>query len=198
MTKIIGLTGGIASGKSTVSQMFQDVGIPVIDTDQITHDLYQKSSVVYHELVDAFGDSIIGVDKHINRKQLGAMIYNDDALRQQLNDIVHPHVKRVALSEVEKYKVLDVPIIVMDVPLLFETDFIELVDFSVLVYVTKDKQIERLMDRDEIKEEFAKQKINAQMSLEEKRTKADYVIDNSTSIIETKKQFNNLIATLGV
>ncbi|MEC9484990.1 MAG: dephospho-CoA kinase [Candidatus Izemoplasma sp.] len=198
MTKIIGLTGGIASGKSTVSSMFKEADIPVIDTDQIAHDLYHKHSVVYHELVNAFGDKILGVDQSINRKRLGALIYNDKQLRQELNDIVHPHVKRVVLSEIEKLKVLDVPVIVIDVPLLFETDFITLVDMSVLVYVNQAKQIERLVDRDEISDTFAKQKINAQMFLEEKRKKADYVIDNSTSIIETKKQFNNLIETLGV
>ncbi|MCF7925704.1 MAG: dephospho-CoA kinase [Candidatus Izimaplasma sp.] len=197
MTQIIGLTGGIASGKSTVSQMFKEAKIPVIDTDQITHDLYQKESVVYRKLIDAFGSEIIDVDKSINRKQLGALIYQDEEKRNTLNSIVHPHVKKVVLSEIEKYKNLDVPLVVVDVPLLFETDFIQLVDKSVVVYVSYDQQLDRLIDRDEISESFAKQKIKAQMPLDDKCDQADFVIDNSTSILETKKQFKKLLTSLG-
>lgn len=198
MSMIIGLTGGIATGKSTVSKMFKSVGIPVIDTDLITHSLYNKQSEVYDELVETFGQRIVLENKDINRQVLGQMIYNDRERRCTLNRIVHPNVKRIALDEIEKYKQLNHKVIVVDVPLLFETDFNELVDITLVVYIGPDLQHQRLMDRDGINESFAWSKINSQMPLKEKRDLADYVIDNSHSISDTRKQFNNLLEKLGV
>lgn len=198
MSKIIGLTGGIASGKSTVSNMFKTIDVPVIDTDLITHNLYQKNTVVHEELIKAFGEEIVFANKDINRKRLGQMIYNDKALRQVLNNIVHPHVKNITLQEIERLKLMKHELIVVDVPLLFETDFRKMVDISVVVYVEPALQLQRLIDRDQISAEFASSKIAAQMSLEEKKELADYVIDNSRSILDTRKQFNSLIEKLGV
>lgn len=198
MTQIIGLTGGIASGKSTVSDMFKAENIPVIDTDLITHKLYQKHSVVYDEIVKTFGQDVLFANKDINRKLLGKWIYEDQSLRETLNHIVHPHVKKMVYKEIDELSLLNPKVIVIDVPLLFETDFIDMVDKSVVVYVTKALQLERLMDRDQISEAFATSKINAQLPLSEKKKKADYVIDNSQSILQTKKQFNALLEKLGV
>lgn len=198
MTQIIGLTGGIASGKSTVSDMFKAENIPVIDTDLITHKLYQKHSVVYDKIVETFGDDVLFANKDINRKLLGKWIYENQSLRETLNRIVHPHVKKMVYKEIDELSLLNPKVIVIDVPLLFETDFIDMVDKSVVVYVTKALQLERLMDRDQISEAFATSKINAQLPLSEKKKKADYVIDNSQSILQTKKQFNALLEKLGV
>ena len=198
MSKVIGLTGGIATGKSTVAKMFRSVGIPVIDTDAITHSLYTKESEVYDELVQTFGQRIVLENNDINRKVLGQLIYNDRERRCTLNRIVHPNVKKIALREIEKYKKLNHKVIVVDVPLLFETDFIDLVDISLVVYTWPDLQHQRLMARDGINPSFAWSKINSQMPLLEKVFKADYTIDNSHSISETRDQFNKFLEEIGV
>lgn len=198
MALIIGLTGGIATGKSTVSDMFKDYGIPVVDTDQIAYDLLKKGSSSYDEVLTLFSNKILNTNGDINRKKLGKAIFNDDNLREKLNNIIHPKIKSVTLSEVKKHKELGAPIIVIDVPLLFETDFVKLVDKSIVVYTTPKLQIERLIGRDSISKDYALTKIDSQIPIEDKVKLADYVIDNSKSILTTKKEFNKIIKILEV
>lgn len=198
MALIIGLTGGIATGKSTVSNMFKDHGIPVIDTDKIAFDLLKKGTTTYEEVLKLFGDNILNTNGDINRKKLGKKIFNDSNLRNQLNEIIHPKIKTLTISEIQKYEELGSSIIVLDVPLLFETDFAKLVDKTVVVYTPPKLQIQRLLDRDSIKEEYALAKINSQISIDKKAKLADFVIDNSKSILTTKKEFNRVIEKLEV
>jgi dephospho-CoA kinase len=198
MAKIIGLTGGIATGKSTVSDMFKEHGIPVIDTDEIAYDMLKKGTTSYDEVVTLFSEMVLHANGDINRKLLGKAIFNDDDLRIKLNNIIHPKIKSVTLSEVKKYEELGATIIVIDVPLLFETDFIELVDKSIVVYTTPEKQIERLIERDSIEKEYALIKIESQIPIRDKVKLADYVINNSESILTTKKEFNKIIEKLEV
>ena len=198
MALIIGLTGGIATGKSTVSDMFKDYGIPVVDTDEIAYDLLKKGSASYDEVVTLFGNEILNTNGEINRKKLGKSIFNDNNLRKKLNDIIHPKIKSVTMTEVKMHEELGDQIIVIDVPLLFETNFAELVDKSIVVYTTPELQIERLIDRDSITKEYALMKIESQIPIEEKVKLADYVIDNSKSILTTKKEFNKIIEILEV
>ena len=123
MTLIVGVTGGIASGKSTVTQMFIDAGVPVIDTDNIARELLEKDTEVYHEVVQHFSSDILLVTGDINRKVLGQIIFANKQKRDLLNGIVHPHVSRLVDVEIDHYKDLEQPLIVIDVPLLFESGF---------------------------------------------------------------------------
>jgi dephospho-CoA kinase len=198
MTKIIGLTGGIATGKSTVSTMFKQADIPVIDADSIAKSLLDKNTIVYNDLLDFFGESILSTDKNINRNKLANKIFHDADLRQKVNAIVHPKVKTIMTKEIEHFNNLEIPWVVIDVPLLFETDFYKLADVTVLVYARQKDQIERLMLRDSIDETYAKQKIKTQFPLYKKKELADYVIDNSKSILETKKAFQRLLKKLKI
>ena len=182
MTLIIGLTGGIATGKSTVTNMFKSIDIPVIETDVIARNLLNKGTEGYEEVLTAFSDSILLTNKEINRKKLGLIVFSNPQRRKKLNEIVHPRVKSI----------------VLDVPLLFETDFIDLVDVTIVVYTTFKKQKERLMERERIDKDYAEIKISSQMLLNRKVDLADFVIDNSKSILDTRKEFNKVMAQIEV
>ena len=194
----LGLTGGIATGKSTVSKMFKEAGIPVIDTDKIARDVIQKGTEAYREICDYFTDDILLTNGEISRKKLGQIIFANTKKRNKLNSIVHPKVEEIVESELEKFHALDVKVIVIDVPLLFETNFEDLVDKTVVVYTSQKEQVKRLMERDHIDKEYALMKIKAQMPLSDKVDMADYVINNSYSILQTKKDFNKMMSDLGV
>ncbi len=198
MTLIVGLTGGIATGKSTVTKMFQGINIPVIETDEIAHDLLKKGTEGYEEVISTFSKSILLTNGEINRKKLALVVFSNPQRRGKLNHIVHPKVKSIVKTEIQKHKELGTKIVVLDVPLLFETNFVELVDKTIVVYTTIPKQVERLMERERIDKEYAMLKINAQMPIMEKVALADYVIDNSDSILVTKKAFNKIIKELEV
>jgi dephospho-CoA kinase len=198
MSTILGLTGGIATGKSTVAKMFVEKGIPVIDTDLISRNLLNKGTEVYYEIVDAFSSEILHTSLDINRKKLGRKIFSNPQKRAKLNEIVHPKVKEIVDNEIAKYKNLGTKIIVIDVPLLFETDYQDIIDKTIVVYTSLKQQLNRLISRDNISKEYAQMKINAQMSLSEKVDLADYVINNSFSILDTKKDFNKILKDLGV
>ncbi len=198
MTLIVGLTGGIATGKSTVTKMFQSIGIPVIETDKIARDLLKKGTEGYEEVISTFSSSILLTNLEINRKKLGQIVFGNPQRRERLNNIVHPRVKSIVKTEIQKHKELGTKILILDVPLLFETDFIDLVDKTVVVYTTFRKQKERLMERERIDKEYAEMKISSQMPLNRKVDLADFVIDNSTSILNTKKEFNKIVKELEV
>ena len=196
MAQIIGLTGGIASGKSTIASFFKDEGIPVIETDQIAKTILQPGSDAFNEVVKHFGEEILLSEGIINRKALGERIFKDDHERDILNQIVHPEVRIITQSKADVLKKEGHAIIVIDVPLLFEAGFDQDVDQTLVVSVPKDIQIERLMARDGIEKAYALKKINAQMPLKEKRKRADFVIDNRGSILDTKNQFNEVLKAL--
>lgn len=198
MTKILGLTGGIATGKSTVSRMFQDKDIPVIDTDSIAKQVLEKGTQGYNEVLEYFGEDILLTDKEINRKLLGRLIFMNKTKRDALNNIVHPKVLETCMKQIEEYKKQKLPLVVLDVPLLYETGIDKNTDFVCVIYTTKKRQLQRLMDRDLIDEEYASLKIKSQMTMEAKIIRADFVINNNHSILETKHQFNAMLKELGV
>lgn len=180
--KVIGLTGGIATGKSTVSNIIKDMGYKVIDADLIAREVVEKGKAAYLEIVEHFGKDILDEDENINRKKLGSIIFNDKAKREILNSIVHPYILNSIKERIEgeKYREL----IFVDIPLLIEV----LDDLNAkgiyfdeiwLVYVDEKKQLERLMERDKIEKEEAIRKIKAQMPMEVKIKYATKVIDNS-------------------
>ncbi|MCF7926930.1 MAG: dephospho-CoA kinase [Candidatus Izimaplasma sp.] len=198
MAKIIGLTGGIASGKSTITKMFKEKDIPVIDADKIVHDLLTPKTETYKKILDEFSDEILFTNDEINRKKLATLIFNNTDKRKKLNSIVHPKVREQIEFEIKRHKLLETEILVLDVPLLYESNLDELCDKVIVVYTTKEKQVNRLIDRDKITKDYALKKINSQMSLEDKKEKADFVIDNSQSILQSKVDFNDILEQLEV
>ncbi|AEH46907.1 dephospho-CoA kinase [Parageobacillus thermoglucosidasius] len=188
MALTIGLTGGIASGKSTVTKMIRELGIPVIDADQIARDVVKMGEEAYNQIIQAFGQEILQEDGEIDRAKLGAIVFHNEQERKKLNAIVHPAVRQRMLAEKEAYVQKGAKTVVLDIPLLFESELTHLVDKTIVVYVDDDVQLERLMKRNGFSKEEALARIQAQMPLREKVKKADAVIDNNGTIEETKQQ----------
>ena len=193
MKKVIGLTGSIASGKSTVSKKLKDLGYKVIDCDAINHEILVKDEVGYLLVVENFGADILDENLEIDRKKLGSLIFNDSVLKEKLNQILHPVIKNRVIEEIEK---IDEGMVFLDCPLLFETDFHKLCEINIVVYVNFDTQIHRLMQRDNITVPEALKKIYAQMSLDEKLGLADLVIDNCHSLGDLDWQIKQLLFRL--
>ncbi len=193
MTVVIGLTGGIASGKSTVSNMIKKMGITVVDADQISRDVVEIGKPAYNQIVDVFGVEILQEDHTLDRGKLGALIFSDPKRREQLNKIVHPEVRKEMLLQVEEEKKQGAKAVVLDIPLLFESRLTYMVDKTILVYVDEHTQLERLMHRNNYTEEEAKLRIQSQLPLKDKRKLADEIIDNNGSIENTQTQLEAVL-----
>ncbi|WLR53287.1 dephospho-CoA kinase [Bacillus tianshenii] len=193
MTMIIGLTGGIASGKSTVSYMLKGLNFPVIDADEAARKVVEVGEEAYRKIVETFGESVLYEDGTINREKLGSIVFNDENERIKLNKIVHPAVRAYMNNQKEAYISAGEQVIVMDIPLLFESKLTYLVDKTIVVYVDQDVQLQRLMERNKLSEQDAKARIASQMPLEEKKSLADEVIDNNGTVEETKEQLIEIL-----
>ncbi|OLP65990.1 Dephospho-CoA kinase [Bacillus pumilus] len=193
MTLVIGLTGGIASGKSTVSHMIKEKGIRVIDADVIAKEVVALGKPALHKIVQTFGEEVLLPNGELNRQQLGTIIFSDDEKRQQLNAIVHPEVRKEMLKQRDEGIDQQDTFVVLDIPLLFESQLESLVDRIIVVYTTPELQLSRLMSRNGFSEEDALKRIRAQQSLEEKCKKADRVIENTKDLAYTKKQLQNIL-----
>jgi len=179
--KIIGLTGGIATGKSAVSTMLSKKGFQVIDADAIVHQLQALGSPLLNKMAKAFGTTILNQDGSLNRAKLGSLVFDDKKKRALLDSLVHPAVR----AEFERQiQVAKVDILFLDVPLLFEAGFDDLADVTLVVTTSTQKQLERLVNRDGLSESEAKARIEAQMSVAEKAKLADFVIDNNGDLCE--------------
>lgn len=198
MSLVIGLTGGIASGKSTVSNMLKEMKIPVVDADVEARLAVLKGELAYLNIIDAFGKDILLEDGEIDRQKLGSIIFHQAEKRALLNEIVHPEVRKRMLSQVEKAKTDGEEVIVLDIPLLFESNLTYMVERTILVYVDDDTQLKRLMERNNLSIEDAKARINSQMPLHEKIKLADAVIDNNGTIQQTKTQLINVLTQFGI
>lgn len=194
MSYLIGLTGGIASGKSTVSAWFKEAGITVIDADQIAHLLMAPKEKNWQLIVENFGQEILNPDQTIDRQKLGKIVFNDSKKLTQLNQLVQPAIHEKILQKIVSYT--NEPVVVLDIPLLFEQNYQELVDQIVVVFVDEKTQIDRLKERNNLTQEEALAKINAQMPLSEKKNRADVVIDNSDTIVKTRTQVDQLLSSL--
>ncbi|WP_281281340.1 dephospho-CoA kinase [Pseudalkalibacillus caeni] len=185
---IIGLTGGISSGKSTVSKMFKELNIPVVDADAAAREVVEPGENAYQDIVEYFGGDILLETGYIDRKKLGSIVFKDEEKRKVLNKIVHPAVREKMRKDTKEHFQSGSETVVMDIPLLFESDLTHMVDKTLLVYVSDDIQLQRLIERDKNGEEDARQRIGSQMPLEEKRLLADEIIDNNGTIEETRSQ----------
>lgn len=191
--KVIGLTGSIASGKSTISNYLKQKGIKIIDADLISRQIYDIGQMAYNEVVKEFGEKILNGDKTINRKELGKIVFEDKEKLKRLNQITHPIIIDEIKRKIDYYKKIGEKICIVDAALLIETGLNDLVDEVWLVFVDFDKQIKRLMDRDNLSFEDAEKRILTQMPFEEKKKYADYIIDNSFTLEDTLKQVDRLL-----
>lgn len=189
MKQIIGITGGIASGKSNVCSVIRNLGYKVIDCDKITHELYKKGNSIYNAIIDVFGKEYLDSNLEIDRKKLASYVFNNKEALKLLNETTHPFI----LNEINReINLIKDDIIFIDIPLLYEAKLENLVNKVICVYLDKELQIERLMARDNISREYALVKIHNQMDLKIKKDKADYVIDSKGTIDET----NALVKTI--
>ncbi|MGD6967595.1 dephospho-CoA kinase [Rossellomorea vietnamensis] len=193
MTSIIGLTGGIASGKSTVSSLLAQKGFTVVDADLAARKVAEPGEPAYLKIVETFGQDILNKEGTLDRAALGSIIFHNEERRKELNGIVHPAVRAEMLAEKEKAFENGKQTVVMDIPLLFESNLTWMVEKTVVVYVDRDTQLSRLMLRNGLTEEEAEARVNSQMSLDEKRNLADAVLDNRGTIDETGVQLDDLL-----
>lgn len=193
MTLVVGLTGGIASGKSTVANMFIEKGFTVIDADKEARYVVEKGKDAYVEIVKTFGEDILLPDGNIDRAKLGAIIFHDREKREKLNQIVHPAVRKEMFEKREKSIKNGEKLVVLDIPLLFESNLQSMVDKVLLVYVDEETQIKRLMERNQYSKEEAIARIQAQMPLKKKIDLSDEIINNNGTLEETEKQLNDIL-----
>nr|WP_309099702.1 dephospho-CoA kinase [Fredinandcohnia onubensis] len=198
MALTIGLTGGIASGKSTVSQMFKEAGIVVVDADVIARKVVEVGEEAYEQIVQSFGKDILLPDETIDRQKLGSVVFFDEEKRLLLNSIVHPAVRKQMLKEKEEHLNNGEETVILDIPLLFESKLTALVDRTLLVYVDYETQLARLMNRNNLTKGEAEARIQSQMPLKDKIQLADAVIDNNNTIEATKEQLYEICKQWGI
>ena len=179
--KIIGLTGGIACGKSTVSAYLKQKGAIIIDGDKISWELSEPHKAIWQAYVNHFGTKILNADNSLNRRFIGQIVFSDDAEKNWMNKTMHPLIKDAILEQIEICKQNDVKVVVLDIPLLYEVGWDKFADEVWVVKVSRQLQIKRIQDRDKLTQQEAENRINAQMSVEEKAKRADVVIDSSAA-----------------
>lgn len=193
--RLVVLTGGIACGKTTVANTLSNkYKIPIVDSDKITHDLQEPGQRAYKKIVKAFGTDILAEDGHINRKELGKIIFTDPAKRKVLNKIVHPMVfqelfKGAILGWIKRNRV-----VILDIPLFFEVKLPKIFFQDIITVAASDKvQLERLMKRNNFTEEEAKNRIQSQWPLEQKKEKSTIVINNDGDLEQLEKEVESVI-----
>lgn len=196
MPKVIGLTGGIATGKSTVSELLTAFGFKVVDADIAARKAVAKGTKGLEQVRAAFGDSAITEEGEMDRKYVGEIVFNHPEKRLELNDIVHPIVREIMEEEKQSYLNQGNDVI-MDIPLLFENELQNTVDEVWLVYTSESIQIERLMERNQLSLEDAKARVYSQISIDKKSRMADHVIDNLGDKLELKQNLEQLLTDKG-
>jgi dephospho-CoA kinase len=185
----LGLTGGIACGKSTVSAMLAERGAKIVDADQTAREVVLPGEAALEAIVAVFGQAVLNEDGTMNRSALGSIVFSDPQRLTQLEAILHPAIRTRMWGRINAYEQEDPnQLIVADIPLLYETGQASLYDEIMVVYVPREIQIERLMSRNSITAEQAEQRIALQMDIEEKRKLANHVIDNSGTLEQTVLQ----------
>jgi dephospho-CoA kinase len=186
--KLVGLTGGIASGKSTVAALLSRLGAAIIDADELARLVVEPGKEAWKEIVDTFGAAVLQQDQTIDRRRLRGVIFNDPQARKRLEAIIHPRVRALAEEKIRDLEAAGSPVIVYEVPLLFEGNLHHWLRPVILVACDPETQRTRLRARDDVTEAEAQRQIDAQMSLGEKRKLADYVIENNGTRDELERQ----------
>ena len=197
--KIIGLTGNIACGKSTVAAIFKELGATLIDADKVARDIVGKDKPALGKIINHFGNEILNKDGTLNREKLGRKVFNDKNQRQILNDITHPEIFKEINNLIEKYRSEGQKIVIIEAALIVEREkLIKIIDKLIVVSTSKDIQIKRLKDRDGFSKEHAILRINSQIPTEEKIKHADFVIHNDSDIKKITKQVENIWRGLNI
>lgn len=190
---VIGITGGFGTGKSTVARFFKQLGAVVLDADTLAHQAMEPKKLAWRQIVKRFGTAILNDDSTIDRKQLAEAVFQDEGRRRQLEGIIHPQVLRALKRGVHGYRRMrKVPAVVLDVPLLIEAGAQNLVDLLVVVTAPLPVQMRRLKEKYGWTQEEIGSRISAQMDLSAKAALADYVVDNGSSVENTRKQVKRI------
>lgn len=190
MKQIIGVTGGIASGKSNVCNIIEQEGYPVIDCDKITAELSVQGGLLYNVIVKEFGEDFLLDNGDLDRKKLAKKIFNDSKSKEVLDKITHPIIYEEVKKRLDK---ISDGLVFLEAPLLYESKFDNICDKIICVFLQKRLQVQRLMDREGIDEDYALAKIHSQMDLYIKKSLADFVIDSKGTFDETKLLVLNVI-----
>lgn len=193
MTLIIGLTGSIGTGKSTIANHFKTLQIPVVDADLIARQVVEPGEDAYTVIVETFGEQILQEDETLDRKALGAIVFQDEAKRKQLNDIIHPAIRKEMLKQRDAYVQEEFPAVVLDIPLLYESKLTDYVEKIIVVSVDSDVQLKRIVERDNSTETEAQQRINSQIPVSKKAEMADATIDNNGTVSESHEQLERIL-----
>ncbi|HDG9409499.1 TPA: dephospho-CoA kinase [Staphylococcus aureus] len=196
MPKVIGLTGGIASGKSTVSELLSVFGFKVVDADKAAREAVKKGSKGLAQVREVFGDEAIDENGEMNRRYMGDLVFNHAEKRLELNAIIHPIVRDIMEEEKQEYLKQGYNVI-MDIPLLFENELENTVDEVWVVYTSESIQMDRLMQRNNLSLEDAKARVYSQISIDKKSRMADHVIDNLGDKLELKQNLERLLEEEG-
>ncbi|HDP37031.1 MAG TPA: dephospho-CoA kinase [Candidatus Atribacteria bacterium] len=192
---IVGLTGGIVSGKSTVASMFKDLGAKIVDADKLGHSVILPHKPAWEKIVKIFGKDILQNDLTIDREKLGKIVFANQPLLKKLNEITHPEITKIIKKEIDSVKNKtdnQKKILIVDAALIYEAKIDRLMDKIIVVYIDEDEQIKRLIKRNNLSKDETLQRIKSQMPMKEKVKMADYVIDNSSSLNKTKKQVEKI------
>ena len=192
----VGLTGGIATGKSTVAAMLIELGAPVVDSDILAREAVAKGSEGLREVRRVFGDKVLDEEQNLDRRAMRELIFQDPGARERLNSIVHPRVAALIDRQVDELERIGRQVVFVDVPLLYEVGWEDLMDAVVLVYVPAEVQLRRLMKRDQVERDQAVNALKAQLPIEQKLKKAQFLVDNQGSLEETREQVVALWARL--
>lgn len=196
MSKILGLTGGIACGKSTISAYLKEFGLPVIDADECSRAVVEKGSIGLEKLTEIFGSKILENDGTLNRKTLGQIVFSDSEQLSLLNSVMEPLIREEISRRLNQENNAD--LVVLDAPLLIEQHYDKICDFIMTIDVSKKIQLERLIERDNLSEDEAKSRIESQLSSRERNGFADVVIDSSGTVEQTRKQVIKWLETINV
>ena len=189
---VIGLTGGILSGKSTISGMLAEKGAVIIDADRIGHEAYKPGTGAWQELRDAFGDGILTVNGEIHRERLGEIVFADPDALVRLNRIVHPRMREMVREEIDRLKGEGVAVVVLEAPLLIEASWTDLVDEVWVAVAPEQVVVKRLKERGGLSEEQARARIRSQISTEERAKHADIIIDTDCELSEVRARVDEL------
>ncbi|MEK5185906.1 dephospho-CoA kinase [Solibacillus sp. FSL W7-1324] len=190
---IIGLTGSIASGKSTVAKMIESYGLPIVDADVVARQVVEPGTPTLKKIAEAFGPEVIAQDGSMDRVKVGSMIFHNEEMRKTLNSIIHPAIREEMLRQRDEFIYFGEKNIFMDIPLLFESKLEHFVEKIIVVSVKKEVQLQRLMERNGFSEEEANARIATQIPVKEKEQLADAVIHNNGTLEDTAVQLQNIL-----
>jgi len=194
---IVALTGGIGSGKSTVAGMFKDEGAYVIDFDHLARSVVEPDKPAWRDIVDYFGPEILSPDRTLNRSALAEIVFSDDESRKALEGFTHPRIFKESDALVKAIKRKDpFSVVIIDFPLLFELELNKKFDRVIVVYVPRAVQLKRIIERDGLAREEAEKRLNSQVSIEEKRSLSDYIINSEGDLNDTRNQVRKAIHEL--